>query len=683
MVERITDRIESLEGTESVTSITNTKDIRGADDGLEVEPFAGELPLSAKALGELARRLTTDPIVSGVLISGDATTTAVVGRLLPDVLTTEGRERYFTALETILAEEGPGITFEVTGLPHMFRTLQHHVDRDTALLTPMINVVFALLIWFAFGQRRMMWIALVPIYIAAMLTVGSLMLSGRPMTILTAQGLVVILIMVIGMCDCVHLIDRYRQEVARDPGAPRFEPLVTAIKHVGKACLLTSVTTAVGFSGLIASEIPTVRDFGIFGTLGVLYAFLTAVLLLPACIIVVERRWTSPPPPLGHAEWATRGLDAIARLTTRWPRVIIGAGVVVLVASLALIPRVRSEILWADILKPSDPALLAFDFLNEEMSGGFLYPVVVKGAEPDAVKAPAFLALLDEIKDALEALPYIGKVATPSTYLRKTNKALHEDREDAFVFPESREAVAQNLLLFEMAGGDNEFDRLTTYSYDVVRLLAYSPDLPSATYDELAAVVAGFAARAREIGAEVYLSSIFPVRREAGTNTVTTLVVSLAMALPLVFVVMMITFRSIRLGLISVLPNLLPIAVGMGMLGLTDLPLSASSVVAFPIAFGLAVDDTIHLLYRFNQALEAGQDTVGAVRSALVGTGRAMVLSTVFLIAGFSVFFAASYQAVINLIIILHTVLLTAIVGDLLVLPALLVVFAKDRTPAS
>jgi predicted RND superfamily exporter protein len=343
LIERLTERIEAIPDTLSVTSLTNILDMRSGPMGMDVVPFVGPLPLSAVELDDLRTRLPNDPVISGLLVSGDRKSAGMIVRMLPDALEPDRRKIYFDQLEVILAEDAPGVKVHRAGWPFLRWTLQNHLESDATWLLPWVNLVFAVLLWLAFRQIRMVWIPMLPVIVSSMMTLGTLVLTGKPMTMLTAEGLLTTLVMVIGLSDGVHLVDRYRQESALNPTATGFEPLVAAIKHVGMACLLTSITTAIGFSGLISSLLPAIRDFGIFGSLGIFYAFAASVLFLPACIVLVERKWASKPLPPKESLWTTAILTRVSDFVITRPGVCILAGLLVLGVSIGFGTRVRID----------------------------------------------------------------------------------------------------------------------------------------------------------------------------------------------------------------------------------------------------------------------------------------------------------------------------------------------------
>jgi len=682
MIDRLTRRLEALDHTRSVTSLTNVLDILGRNDSLDVTEFVESLPPDPAMLATLAERFVDDPIVVGNLISRDASTAAMVVRIAESQMTFDESGAYFDEVHALLAQAtreararsdgDDALAFHMAGYPYMSDVLMHHMLDDTALFIPMTVAIMSSMLWLAFGRVRATWMPLIPVLVASTLALGILTGAGLPMSLLTGQGVLSILILVIGLSDGVHLLNRYDEDITLDPGGDRDRVLSRTIGHVGKACMLTSLTTAIGFIALATADVPSVRDFGIFGAIGIVFAFVGAVVLLPALVVLSERRKPQAPRATATVAGLDRVLAATADLVVRRPRAIAVTGLVVLAAAASAVPSAKIDNRPTRDLMPTDPAVRALHFLEDNLGGAYPLDFVVDGGAPDAIKNPQLLADMDAVRAGIEALPFVSKVNTPVAFIKKMNRAMHDGLADAYRLPPTREAVAQYLLLFEMAGSDAEFDRLVNHDYSIARMTAIIQDVPSEVYWSIVDEVERLEQDRFGPGVDVHASGEGPVWRSAAHVLISTLIRSLYLAMPLIFVITAIAFRSARLGLLSALPNVLPITIGLGLLWPLGIDLRFSTIVAFPVAFGLAVDDTIHFLARYRSELTAGKSPEDAVRATIATTGRAMLLTSVLLVAGFSVLFVSNFLAMIHIAVLISIILITALGGDLLLLPALL-----------
>ncbi len=673
MIDAITRGVEELAETFTATSLTNVLDVRGEAGTLNISEFVESIPLPADRFASLRARLIADPLAIGNLISEDAETTTIVVRMDEYVQNPAALSAYFDKVQAVLDRYGrAGIKFHLAGGQFMTAHVYRHMVRDSNRMLMLTLLVLGVLMRLAFGQTRAVWMPLVPLVVAAVLTMGTLSGSGAPMTILTGQGVLTVLIIVIGLSDAVHLLNRYREDLDNAAAGGSLGALKSTLSHVGFACFLTSLTTGIGFASLAAADIPTIRDFGIFGAFGIAYAYVAALVCLPALIVVMERRRPSKPRPNRGRDLLDRILAAAAEFAIARPATIIAGGALLLVGSIAAAPLVRIDNRYTEDLRRSDPGVVSLNFLEEHLGGPFPIHIVVRGSRPDAIKDPGVLADMAAVEEELVGMPEISKVISPALFVKKMNRAMNDDHPEAYTLPATRESVAQYLLLFEMDGGDSEFDRLVTYDYStaIIEVFAYNitPEQYEMVLDRLTAVT-----KDRFEGLEVVAAGNMALFHSIATRLISTLIRSLYLAMPLIFIVTCLTFRSLKLGLVAMIPNLLPLTVGLGFLGLSDISLRFATMVGFPVAFGLAVDDTIHLLVRYREEIAAGRTIEDAIRVSLATSGRAMLMTTVFLIAGFSVMLTSSFLAAIHISMVICVILAAALLGDLLLLPALLV----------
>jgi predicted RND superfamily exporter protein len=674
LIRTLTERIELFRDTESVTSLTNVKNIIGHDDTLEIVEYVKTIPETAADLQTLSATLTGEPLILGNVLSRDAQTVAIVGRLLNQAGDPARRQAYFDELRALLAEVADDrVDVYFGGVPYMDQAMMTHIFHDTALFLPVTVATFGLILWLAFRRGRAVWIPLFTIGFAATATMGTLSLCGLPMTMLTQWGSLSTLILVIALSDAVHLMNRYEEDLTLCPD--RETAIGETVVHLGHACFLTTLTTGIGFLALAATKIPTIRHFGIFGALGIFYAFAVTILFLPAALILIDRRWPARPWPPHTHDRLDSALAATATFVTRHRTSLIAASVVLLAASAFSAGSLQIDNRFTRDFKRSDPAVQSQDFLEEHFGGTFALEVLVEGGAEGSVKDPELLAAIDHLQTELETHPRVTRVLSPVEFIEKMNQAMHGGRAEARVLPRSRELVAQYLLLFDMAGSDADFNRLVNYNYSIARLAGRLEDITPAEYREIEAFVDRIVAERFPPGVHVQLSGSGPLFTTVTERLISSLLRSLAFALPVIFVIIALTFRSIPLGLLSTLPNLLPLTLALGLMPLTGITLKFSTIIAFPIAFGIAVDDTIHFLARYRDELHAGAEPPEAVRRTMRTAGRAMVLTTLLLIGGWVVMFTSSWLGPIHLSVIAIIILAGALFGDLFVLPALLLTF--------
>jgi hypothetical protein len=685
LVDRLTTSIEALEATASVLSVTNANDVRALDDALDVGPFIESLPLSPTDHEAAVERLMADVLLHNTLFSPDGTTVALLVRLHePRASGDEATflKANFEQLEELLAEEAPGVEFYLVGIPYQDSVLFGHVNSDTARVIPLGMLLLGGMLWLAFRRVRAVWMPLLAISVASVLTLGVMSGAGVPMAVLTGNGVMILLVAVIALSSAVHVMNRYEEDLVAAGGDPDRSraALGVSMRHVGRACLLTSVTTAVGLASLASSDIPNIRQFGLVGAAGIVFAWAASVVLLPSLMVLAGRRKPPTPRVFAASDRLGRLLDGTTRLVLARPRALVTVTLLLAAGALWIATNVEIDNRYRRDLFPDDPTVLAMDFVDEHLSGAFPLDIMVRGSQPDAVKDPQVLRAMDEVAQALATLPAVSRVNSPVPWIRKMNRAMSGDDPAFDRVPDSAEAVAQYLLLFEMAGSDSEFDRMVSYDYSTARMTAMTTDLKPDQFDQL---ITEFRRLVEEAdfpeGVEVFEAGGTPLFHSLTGRLITTLLRSLYIAVPVVLLVIAWSFRSVRLAALSVLPNILPLTLGLALLGLAGISLRFTTIIAFPLAFGLAVDDTIHFLARWREERARGRDNAEAIRLTMRSTGRAMVLTTAFLTGALAVMMVSEFLGLVHMSLLVMVILFGALLGDLLLLPALLALFAGDQ----
>ena len=647
-------------GVEVVHSLAEIPDFGG---GLLPRPLLPGADAPPERFESARRRARDHPLVPGRLLSEDGRTTLVLVRLAGEALGIQEVTSRLEAIRAVMeagAERWPELRARWTGVPVIRVEIYHSIRREQVLFTSLGALVCAVLGWWLFKSLRAVVAVTLPPACGALWALGAVGLAGREIDIL---GTVLpTLVIVIGFTDCVHLMIDVRISLAR--GRTPREAAADAIRHVGLPCALTSLTTAIGFSSLAFADIPAIRAFGELAALAVAVAFLAVLTSFPLLVVALRDVGTSEEGDL--APGTTRAGGGLVRLATRLidgvlarPRAVSAAGIAASVVLLWLGSRLEPE----NRLTESLPRGEAYAALRdcEEAFGGILPAYVVCSWGPElGLGAPEVRSALDEVEALFEACE-IGRPTSILGVLRATP------------FGEADPEKALPLLPADLVSGLVRTD---------LRKALVSAPVPDAGRERMegifAAIQAGLARiEARHPEVSLYLSGTDFVARSNINRMIAGLARSLGLAAVLIFLVIALEFRSLRLGLVSLLPNLFPLVVVAGLLALVGLPLQMGSAVLFTVLLGLAVDDTIHFLARLRRERDAGLETVPALRAAFLTVGKAICITTVILVVGFGVVVFSEVPTNRLFAGLIGVGLLAALVGDLVLLPALLALRTK------
>ncbi|WP_420604410.1 efflux RND transporter permease subunit [Methylobacterium sp.] len=482
------------------------------------------------------------------------------------------------------------------------------------------------------------------------------------------------IVLMIVVANCVHLLVALQQRLRA--GDSRHDAIVESIRLNLSPVFLASLTTALGFLSMNFSEVPPYRHLGNFVAFGIVTSFVLSVTFLPALLSLLpvraaqERRLPGPT------------MSRLADTVLRHRKALFWAWLVIVPTMIVAIPRNELNDVLVHFFDESVEFRQDTDFMDERLSGNTLLEYSLEASSQGGVTDPAFLAEVSEFADWYREQPPVRHVAVITDTFRQINRSMHGDDPDAYRIPESRELAAQYLLLYELSlpqglNLNNQIDRSrsatrvtvsaqTLYSQDLLDLNARAEAWLEENAPHVASVNStGPAALFAYIG-----------QRNIRAMLVETVVVLLAISAILLF-----ALRSLRLGLISIVPNLIPAVLGFGAWGLAvgQVGLSLSVVVAMTI--GIVVDDTVHFLSKYRRARrEHGHAPEQAVRYAFDTAGRALLTTTVVLVAGFLIFAFSPFVPTAQVGVLTATIIGFALVADLTLLPALLT--AVDRGPA-
>ncbi|MEZ4464281.1 MAG: MMPL family transporter [bacterium] len=524
---------------------------------------------------------------------------------------------------------------------------------------PLCAVLLAVALFAMF--RRVLDVALplicmAPAVVWAVGTGG--LIFGR-LTIITSVAPVMVL--VVGMSDVVHLITQFHHELGR--GHAKHEAIRVAFREVGVACTLTSLTTLIGFGSMALLPLPHARELGVFAALGVVAAFILAFALTPVLLSFSRPGAVRPPSGL-----LTRFLDGLAHWLRPRPKAIVAVGLAATVLALVAVSQVHVENSLMLKLPPDHPLRHSAEVVRAAVEGNGETELVIDTGRDEGVKDPALLAALGRFEAAIEALPEAGRVRSVADVLGRMHRLLVPERGEPL--PTTREQIAQYLLLFEMSGGQG-LDQLVDASGRRLRVTIRMPYLSAERAIELADHVEALARDTLPADVTTKVTGMAMLAARAGPVILSTSLKGLAGAVVLIALVMGLLFGSVRVAVLSIVPNVLPVALGLATVWVALPQVDADTMVYLTICIGIAVDDTIHFLARFRLERAKGLGRADAVEATLRETGHGILRTSLILIAGFVVMTASDYLGLQTLGLILPATLAFAVVLDLTMVPAM------------
>jgi len=635
-VQRISEALEEAPGVDYVTSLATADHIASDDGSITTRPFL-ELPLETPADVERVRReVMGNPVYAGNLVSPDGKTTAFI------VHVDETPEQEFTdrGLDLEMAkiaerEAGYGDVF-LSGTAHMRSATSRVLRADLAFMLPSVAALMALIAALSFRRPRGVVIPILTILVASFWTFGLMAWADVPISLVTTMTPV--LLMTIGFAYSVHVVADYEKALLRAPEeiAAAGGPAAWALHHVAQPVFLTCLTTVVGFLSLTISAFPAVREFGLVSVFGVAATGLLTLTLSPALLqLLGEPKGARPvDAPDEHApDRFDRWLGRLGqRCIDNRRGCMIAAGLLALVTiwGMSLI-RVNTHLITNFAI--DHPVRVHFEAISEDLEGARPISVVLRSEEEEAFLDPTNLRALDELTQWLEAQPEIGGATSFADYVKLLNSAFHDDDPQKLVIPDDSMLIQQYLLF----GTTDDLDDYVASTYQNTLIKVRST---CETTHEIADLAARIEARFAELpeGIEGGVTGNTVVLAQSIDAIADGQVESLSVAAIFIYILLAILFSSLRVGFYALVPNALPVLLLFGVLGLTGVPLSLTTGMLACLVLGVAVDDTIHFMTRFNiEARDRAHERAGAL-SALMSVARPVTITTIGLCLGFLVF---------------------------------------------
>lgn len=689
---------------EEVTSLVNVRSVYGAGDELIVDDLLEEMPTNDAELAALRARVLDTPSYLDRVISADGRVTSVfietdaysqVGLDQADELgfdepaaqngerpfitSRENSEVVLAVRDVIERYRGPEFPVSVAGSVLIPHELSRAMSADMPRFLGLSILASAVLLGLSFRRVVPVLMSLSVVILSVASTLGAAQLAGFQID-LSAQVLPSFLLSV-GVGYSVHLLTALFREL--DAGASRRDALGSALRHSGLPILMTGVTTIAGLLSFLVAALDPIVNFGLVGATGILMTLAYGLVLLPALVAAVPLR--ARPADHGRVDAVDRFLGACARMAALRPWPVVVVTLMITVGAGVAATRVQLSSDPLAYLPEGHYYRAATDYIDRKLGGSLTVEVMVDAGEENALHEPAVLARLERMSEHIAALEAEGeKLRRTSSYvdvLKETHRALNGNQPDFYAVPEERPLIAQELLLFENSGND-DLEKLVDPQFSMARFTIRT--LWEDGFDKIA-IVDRLNRELREImGPDIHLvvtgMTVLITRNVAAT--VESLVRSYGLALALITPLMMLLIGSLRSGLVSMIPNLTPIALTLALMTVVGYTLDMFTLMVGCIAIGLAVDDTIHLIAGFRRDLARTGDPVVAIEHTLQTTGKAIFFTSFVLALGFLVFTASSMSNLRAFGVLTAFAISAAFVLDVVATPAFLVLVSRRRSAA-
>jgi predicted RND superfamily exporter protein len=708
-LEKLHKRLENeLPYIEEVNSLINARNTYGNEDSLIVEDLFEALPTAQADITPQKQRAISNPLFKNLLYSEDLTFTTLVidtqtyssfdvdGNLIvvdeedefaedasdsePQLYLSDDENTEIVAKTQAIIKDFQSDDFDIylTGSAVIAGTLKQSMRADTKQFIQKMVVVIILVLFLLFKRLSGVFLPIIAVLFTVISTLSMMAMSSAPFTIVT-QIMPSFLLAVI-TSGVIHLLAIFYKDFTESKNTKA--SLRYAMGHSGLAIVMTSLTTAAGLWSFSFSDVAPVADLGTFASLGVLVGLLFTLVLVPALLSVMKiKHKPAKQDPHGNTKIDVL-LLGISNIATGYPKAIVSVSAVIILVAIFFASQLRFSHLPLNWFPEDSPSRVATEVVDDKLRGSITLEVIVDTGKENGLYEPNVLNKIEKSSAYLDSIQtdayFVGKTLSLVDVIKETNKALNENKSEFYAIPQNRDLIAQELFLFENSGSDDLQDFVSS-DFSKARLTVKVPYVDALAYNQFINQVQTQLDKEFEGIAKVSLTGVSVLLAAIMEKSIYSSAVSYVLAFGLISIMMVVLIGNLKIGLISMIPNVLPILFLSTIMVVLDMPLDMFTMLIGAIALGLAVDDTVHFMHNFRRYELEYNDVDKAVRLTLLGTGRAIVVTSIVLSLGFLVLTTATMSNMFNFGILTASAIFIALLADFFLVPAILKLMIHNK----
>ncbi|MFC1744474.1 RND family transporter [Candidatus Riflebacteria bacterium] len=678
LIGKSTTEIEELKDIERVTCLTSAVTIDvNAEGDLAIGKLVDldELKGTEEELKFLKRKALDDDQIVDNLLSKDAKTTLMLVQLKANPDIDALRDKIFYQVKAILDKyfKAAKKSYHLAGVGVLYTAINELSIRDAAIFFSLSDMVIIFTLYFVLRRKLAVLISLSVVLLTIVITMGFMGYIGKSLNMVTIA--LPSLLMIIGIADAIHVLTHYFEEKEANIELNHEELIVKSFSYILVPCFYTSLTTAIGFSSLIFAKMGVVRDLGLFASFGCAVAYIVTGLV---CIIFLGFVEIIPPKKeeIKFTPYLKTILGWVETLIFKRQKLAIGICFLLSLVSFFGIFYIKVDTFSIRFLKESHWARIADRFIEENFNYYIPLEFTIKSKDPlENFYKPQILEKVAQYQQIITAEKFISKSISVPTIIKRMNQSLNENKPEFKRIPPTSEAVSQEMLIYS-----NEDAALTSYvNYPKCDYLRISSRLKMMSAGKGRVITDRLLLEGKKLfgpSFEVTAAGYLPLYSKMIDYIVESQIISFSFAFVFIGILMAVIFKSWSLTFLALLPNIFPLLLCMGFLGWFGIPLDVATVMICSICLGIAVDDTIHVVSMLSNQMVLKEDNYPeAMKATLWSTGTAVISTSFILFCGFMVLAFASIKSMIYFGILTGISMVSAVIGDLIILPILFLKF--------
>lgn len=680
VVEYVADLLVRAVPVIRIRSLADVENIELDEEGaLDVHKLIKMVPQDEKDLKALAAEVFDNSLFIDSLVSEEGKASVIQIELSIDEEDSRNLQKAYGKVLDLVDSVETEDTFHIGGTATYYAAITDVVEQDNNKFFPFVILIISLLLYLSFRRWQGVWIPLLVSILSLVWTMGVVSLAGYKLNIIT--NMIPVFLISIAVADSIHFLAAYYERLKK---GDKDSAVLGTLHHMLVPIFMTSVTTFFGFLALSVTNLTFIREFGIFVAIGVLFAFIITISLLPALLPflklpkeVVARRSDNQ-----LMKFIDRFGSFANALSKSRPGLLLTASALVLAITIYSGLQVKVDNENINSFSESTRVRQDNDVLNQYFGGTVPVSIWLKAESDGMVKRPEYIKAMRLIQERLKSHKQIGYTISPVDYLNRIHELMSDDSSMTLPDGASEEMISQYFLLYEFGDG-TEIKDVVDYTYRTARVIGLAYTDKGTVWQEIVKDIQDYAKTVVPEGVTVHVYGAGELQASNIPEIITSQIYSFAMSFIVISLVMTILFRSFTLGLIGMLPLVFTLAFVGTLMSALGISLDIGSAMICGICFGVGIDYTIHFLSVYKSNLLESQDQDQAISRTLASVSRPIVINSLTLAFGFTVLCLSSYAAISNLGLLVAASMIICAVMSLILIPALIRVLSPKTSPIS
>lgn len=666
---KLHQQIERTSGVASVLSLSNVPYARSLPDGASLEGLLPESFNDPQRLAEARAVATSDRLYSGNLVSTDART-AALNVLLKSELPTVKRHELTRRIYDLVRHAGFS-AFYFTGDPFMQWRSTEALKTDLTIFFPLTLILTSLLLWLCFRSFVAVTLPLITIGVGLVWLIGLMAFFNAHFTIL---GLMLpTLMLAIGCSYMIHVLNQIgiadsagNEASICNPQSDKLAAIESAMRFINLPVVVSALTIIAGFLSLAFTEIPAIRSTGIYAAIGAAFTMILSLTFIPAMLAVLHTRAKSFRAGLNGS--MVRLLEGTGRWATSHQKLLYVLTIILVVISFIGVLRIKIDIDYFHFFKPTAEPSIALAEINKRLLGPVVFEVIIAGKRPGEIETPDVLRRIGELQDFAEHQKApngqgIDRALSVVDFIKHLNRAFHGNDPQAYAIPTDSKVIG------DLLSDRDQLKGFLTEDGSSARVMIRSSLFASQT---MAVAIRNLEKHGRELLPEfrVFATGTFVLLNRTSDQIADEQEQSISIALVTIFVMLALLFRSVRVGLTALVPNLIPVLFFFGFMGWRGIPLNLTTSLVASVVLGLAVDNAVQFIVRFRRVQAHNPSLREAIIESMRLSGRPIIYANVALAVTFAIFAISNFEPISSFGLLSAVTIIGCLIEDLVLLPS-------------